>query len=408
MLHSDKMKELIKKLILFIIMPFVGFLESFKRPWSSASRKIMFLWFVVFGMCFTPINKHADSWRYVEEFKTESVATDAYFHEQIKEYFENVQSTTTRDIYVVVMTYIVSRVTNNYHVFYMALAFVFAFFYVKSMKFIIPLPHKRYEQFVIPILFCLFCLSNPIYNINGVRFWTAAWIAVFIVFQIIVNKKYIYLLLAPVTILVHASFIIFVILLGLYLVVGQLDGMWRAIYYLSLIFAVISFSPNIDVSSRIQLPVFLLNEIDTYASEEAISNKQFNFQNLPIYAQIFNILPRILINVISLVLLTVSKKNFIERENKNVFRFMIVLLAFANFTFIIPSVGVRFFRMVFPFIIFLLIKQPIIASKYKSLIYLIPFAFLLDIVSWFRNMSEVTSIIDYIAPLPLLLIKYLG
>lgn len=401
------MKDIGKKLILFSVLPFVGFIESFIRPWSLSSRTIIFLWFVVFGICFTPMNKEADSWRYEEEFRINSSATDAHFQEQISDYFHNYQSTQTRDIYIVVMTYLVSRLSTNFHFFFMALAFVFAFFYVKSMKFIVPLPNTRYDQYVVPILFFLFCLSNPIFNINGVRFWTAAWIAVFIVFQVLVNKKYIYLLLAPATILVHASFVIFVALLGLYFLLGRLDGLWRILFIISLFFAAVSFVPNLYLSSSIPLPIFLENEVNSYASDTAIADKQLVFQELPMYAQILNILPRILINAIAIVLMLSRKKINGNEENKRIMRYMIVLLTFVNFTFVIPSVGVRFFKMVFPLIVFLLIKQPEVTAKYKYMVYLLPFAFVLDIIYWFRHMADVTSLVDYIAPLPYLLVHYL-
>ena len=400
------MKRIGEKLILFFVLPFAGFLESFVKPWSSSSRTIIFLWFVVFGMCFTPTNKDADSWRYAEEFKVESRASSAQFHQQISDYFNNYQTTSTKDIYIVAMTFFVSRFTGNPHVFFMMLAFVFAFFYVKSMKFITPVFTEKYEKSVVHLLFLLFCLSNPMFNINGVRFWTAAWISVFVLFQVLVNKKYLYLLLAPATILVHASFVIFVALLGIYFLAGYLDRVWRIIFIISLFFAAFSVVPSFHLTG-IPLPVFFESEIEAYASDSAIMEMQSAYQDMPMYAHVVNFLPRFFINVLAVLLLLKEDEIFKNQERKRVMRMMLVLLSFANVTFSIPSVGVRFFRLVFPLLIYLLIKTPSFVNRHKVVVYLFPLAFIVEIVYWFRHMAMVTTITDYITPLPLLMYHYL-
>ena len=400
------MKRIGEKLILFLVLPFAGFLESFVKPWSSSSRTIIFLWFVAFGMCFTPTNKDADSWRYAEEFKVESRASSAQFQQQISDYFNNYQTTSTKDIYIVAMTFLVSRFTGNPHVFFMMLALVFAFFYVKSMKFITPIFTEKYEKFVVPLLFLLFCLSNPMFNINGVRFWTAAWISVFVLFQVLVNRNYLYLLLAPATILVHASFVIFVALLGIYFLVGYLDKVWRVIFIISLFFAALSVVPSFQLTG-IPLPAFFESEMEAYASDAAIMEMQSAYQDMSLYAQVLNILPRVFINVLVVLLLFKEDEIFKNQERKRVMRMMLVLLSFVNITFSIPSVGVRFFRLVFPLLIYLLIKTPSFVNRYKVVVYLFPLAFIVEIVYWFRHMAMVTTITDYISPLPSLMYQYL-
>lgn len=401
------MKQLGSKIFLFVIAPFLSFLHSFSKPWSPSSRVIIFLWFVTFGLCFTPSNKDADSWRYAEEFKIESRSTGAQFEEQISDYFHNYQTTSTRDIYIVTMTYVISRVSSNIHLFFMALAFVFAFFYVGSMKFVTPLPKEKYDTLVIPILFLLFCLSNPIFNINGVRFWTAAWVAIYVLFNVLVHKRYMYLFLAPVTVLIHASFVIFIIILAVYFLLGRIHKLWIVLFIISLFFAILSLGPTYDLGGLASMPLFMESEMDAYASDSAIMDKQLAFQNLPLYARILNMLPRIIINTI-LVLLFIKRKEISNKqEDYGIFDFMIVLMTFVNFTFVIPSVGVRFFRLVLPFLVFVLIQNPSFVKQYKVLIYCLPIAFSVEILYWFRNMASVTSIIDYIAPFPYLLIHYL-
>ena len=63
------------KFMLFFLNPFISAIESLKNIRDGVSHRILYLWFLVFGIGFCAMNKTADSFRYVEDFMVESQYT---------------------------------------------------------------------------------------------------------------------------------------------------------------------------------------------------------------------------------------------------------------------------------------------------------------------------------------------
>ena len=82
------------------------------------------------------------------------------------------------DFYQPILTYLVSRVTDNAHVLFAVFAAVFGFFYSRNVWYILDkLPNSKQGIFIVlTILFFLIC---PITQINGVRMWTALHVYVY-------------------------------------------------------------------------------------------------------------------------------------------------------------------------------------------------------------------------------------
>ena len=404
------MNKLFEKLLLFIINPFVGFLESFRSPQKHNSRVIIYLWFIAFGFCFVPESENVvnsgDATRYAMDFRDAQTYTTQNYLNDINDYFNNNLTTDTRDLYTLTLNFVVSRFTDNFHWLFMVFAIVFGFFYVKSMIFVIPNDNEKFLPLIIPILFLLFCFSNPIYNINGVRFWTAAWVAVYIMFQVLVNKKYIYLLLLPVTYLIHAGFIFFIIVFLIYLFSRKFHSFWNIAFIVSLFFTASSLVSEFAGFSSL-LPENLQRFMTYYASEDIIAEKMQAQESLPMYARILNLLPRIILNIlVALCLFNRDKLNETNRS-KEVLEFLVVLMSIVNITLSIPSVGVRFIRLAIPFIVYLFVANPWISKKYSTVIYLIPIAFSYEILYWVRRMISISEWYLYLLPLPGSFIHYL-
>ncbi len=404
------MKQTVWKFLLFIANPFLGFLESFRSPQKHNSRVIIYLWFVLFGFCFVPesesVENAGDATRYAIDFKDAQMETRWSFVRDFKDYFTNNNTTETRDLYTLILNYIVSRFTSNYHWLFMLFAVVFGFFYVKSMKFIIPPKGASFPLFVFPILFLLFCISNPIFNINGVRFWTATWIAVYLLFQVLVNKNYIYLILAPITYLIHAGFIFFVLVLLLFFFFRRFHGFWNIAFIISLFFTAASFVDVFDDYTYL-LPANLQRFMMYYADEEIIAEKLQAQGSLPLYARVLRLLPRIILNVLVAICLVNRKKLSEEYHSGRVLDFLVVLMCVVNITLSIPSVGVRFIQMAVPFIVYLFVVNSDLTKRFSSLVYFVPIAYSYEVLYWVRHMISISEWYLYVLPLPLSIIHYL-
>ena len=172
------------KILLFFISPIISAITSLKDIRDGVSHKFLYAWFIIFGIGFCAVNEAADSFRYVHSFIIESGYSLSQYLSEIKYYF-TFQSH-IKDIYTLTINFFVGRFTDNYHWTFLIYAIVFGYFYIKSISLF--LRHNKVKNYVFYALLFIFCYSNPIFNINGVRFWTAAWIGVYVALNSIFFK----------------------------------------------------------------------------------------------------------------------------------------------------------------------------------------------------------------------------
>lgn len=122
------------------------------------------------------------------------------------------------DIYQPVVTYFVSRLTGEGHILYLIFGLVFGFFYSRNVWYILDkIPHQ------IPkcswILIAMFFLVCPIWNVSGVRMWTALHVFAYGALQYLWennNKKLIWCAVTP---FIHFSFMLPLAVIVMYWVI---------------------------------------------------------------------------------------------------------------------------------------------------------------------------------------------
>lgn len=390
------------RLLLFFISPFAAFILALNSLKSKFSFTIIFLFFVLFGLTFIAQNKSADSYRYIEDFNSyKHVSTSQYIND-LKAFFTF--ESDIKDIYTISSYYLVSRITANYHILMSLWAIVFSFFFLKAFRFFVDRPEFK-KSLVVSLLAFLFIYSNNIFNINGVRFYTAAWIAVYAIFEIVVNKNYKFILLALITPLIHLSYITFVGVLLTYILTIKYDKFWAIIFFIS--FFVSEISIVLIQNTNQFLPPILQNMIWNYMDESNLNERLSSVENLPLYAKILNSLPHYFIN--ALMFLFVFKAKYIKSfpETRNVFIFLLIWLSFTNFTMAIPSFGGRFIQLSIPLLMYLCLVLYSRIPLLRKIIYLIPIVFSYSILYWVRNMITVTDPFLLISIFPHILFKNL-
>lgn len=403
---KEKDNLLGRKFVFFLIWPFGAFLHSLRTPQLHSSRIIFYLWFIVFGLCFLPVNEEADSYQYAQEFAMSKNMSVNSYESEVGKFFTNRYDTGVKDLYVLTNIFVVSRVTNNVHVLFMVFAMVFGFFYVKSIKYSVGSEKSSRNDWIFYILFGWLCMSNPIFNINGVRFWTAAWMGVYIMFRYLINMDYKVLFLLPLLYFVHSSFIVFIAIFFVYLFVGRYHKAWNVIFVISLFFSGLSFLPMISDYVMDYLPHNLQFMLQYYSSEEYMSNKAEKMETLSGLAQFFLNLPKIARNLIVIICLLNREKIVKDKSTGRVLEFTIVLLSLTNIISTIPSAG-RFLSMVIPFLVYILISSYQFSKQYKWVIYSIPIMYFYSLYIWLLNMMWATSLSIYFTPLPVHIIRYL-
>ena len=396
-------KSVGSNLILFFLNPFLSAIVSLKNIRDGVSHRILYLWFLVFGIGFCAMNEAADSFRYVEEFMMESQYTWGRYLLEVKEWatFES----NIKDIYTLTVNVLVGKFTSNYHWTYLIYAAVFGFFYIKSLK--IFLKHQMVKkEIVFYALLFMFCYSNPIFNINGVRFWTAAWIGVYVAVNLFVERKYRMIPLLILLPLVHGSSVIWVVIMLAAIILSRFQKVTIGLYLASSFVSAVSYL-NILNDYSYMLPQFMQNQIWSYTeSEMALERMAGISQYGAAYADFLIALPGYF-QILLCILLILNRREI--NRNKEAGVLMTVTLALAaitNFLSGIPSMG-RFQTFVIPFLVIVWSMNHDVLKKYDKVFYAIPILYAYSLLYWYRNMSSVTELYLYIFPAPLTAINYL-
>ena len=391
------------KAILFILNPFISAIFSLKDIRDGVSHRFLYLWFLIFGIGFCAISEVADSFRYVEKFMIEHNYTWSQYMMEINEYFTF--ESNIKDIYTLTVNFFVGRFTNNYHWTYFIYAAVFGFFYIKSLKIFLRHNHVSNNIVFYALLF-MFCYSNPIYNINGVRFWTAAWIGVYVALSVFVEKDYKKLPLLILLPLVHGSSVIWVVIMAIALLLSRFQNITIGLFIASSFVSAVSYL-NIMNDYSYLLPQFLQNQIWSYTeSEMALKRLSGVSQYGKAYADFLIALPGYFQILLSYLLILNRKEINRDKRAGYVLTIMLALAAITNFLSGIPSMG-RFKALVIPMLVIVWAYNYRILKKYDKYFNVVPFIYAYSLLYWYRRMSAISELYLYIFPAPLTVIKYL-
>lgn len=259
--------------ILTLIFPFGGLIYTLShwREWWAKNAfwlACIYLGAVqIFCMEGTILGVSGDGGRYVlmlmEMYNNPSISVFSIFSD-----FLDSSNKNTVDLYQLLMTLLVSRITDNGHVLFAVFACVFGFFYSRNIWYILEkLPNRRFGYLV--ILVSLYFLTCPITQINGVRMWTALHVFTYGMMPYLLEhdkSKMWWVLLTP---LIHFSYLYVVIFaLAFYLIPFRLKTNAGWLLYLSIVFFIATlfvFSLNMSAVGDV------INEYAAESHEERLS-----------------------------------------------------------------------------------------------------------------------------------------
>lgn len=383
-------------IILLLISPILGFLDAFQNLKSRQSLITIFLFCLCFGFCFSVGTERyegsGDGISMRIEFEDNKDISTSQFFDTISEYFEF--DTGVQDIYIITISFLVGRFTDNYHFFFLTLAFIFAFFQLQCLKYFVRETNYRYSIICI-LLTCLF-LWNNIFNINGARFWTASWIAIFCVFKIFYDKKWKYILLALCLPMVHASFAVFPIIIGIAYLFKKYKNPLIIVFCISWAFSFFATDFNIPAFNNIELPFAISRKMDFYTDQDYINSLSqgtgFYWVNI-----LFKFLSRNFIELL-ILLIALNERYIKDMKSLNIVRFTYVLAIIANFGMIVPTFGGRFFTANYALVAYSFLVT-IGDTKYKQLIYALPFVWFMNLFYLYKDVSSVLDLGFILSPI---------
>ena len=246
------------------------------------------------------------------------------------------------DYYQVILTWFVSLFTDNGHVLFACFAAVFGFFYSRNMWYVLNRISSIENKTILVFVFLLF-LTCPIWQINGVRMWTAAHIFMYALLPYMWegDKRRLYWLIAVP--FVHFSFLFFVILSVVFVLLPERIIIKSRILKCGLIslFSVSLVAGAVKVDSVVNMleqysPDSYLDRIETYTRESSFERvsegkKQLNWyvtasSNISFWAS-------------NILLLLLALKSSVNGKSRRLLYYCLLISSIANIAKHIPSGG---------------------------------------------------------------------
>jgi hypothetical protein len=359
-----------------LLWPFGAFISSIYRFRKPEAKTIFWLFCVYFGFSFVipeDFAGAADSARYATAL-IEMHARTVSFENLLNALYDPAIGFV--DVYQPLATWLISIFTDDPKWLFSLFGGVFGFFYAQNIWLL--LKHVNIKVTLVLFLFILgYALTNPIWNINGVRMWTAAQMFLYgILLYFMENRKTSGIIWLTVSILFHYSFLFPVGVFFLYLFLPESLMVYLIFYLLA---AFINEINLVTVRESLSfLPDVFQPRVDAYTNlDYALSIKEKALQSAW-HVRFAQLASRIVIY--SWVIVVFFSQRYWHDDSKRilkkVFAFALFIGGWANIAALVPAGG-RFLIItngLFYFIFVLSLIQPKIMFKFKTIrMFTIPF-----------------------------------
>lgn len=188
------------------------------------------------------------------------------------------------DIYALVLSFIVSRFTENPRWFWGFASLIFSYTFINFINSFKVYLGWTADSIVQKILFFTLVFIVPFYvGVTGIRFWPALFIFVTYALNFLNKKDFKYFLLASSSILFHYSFLFPSLLLLLIFFLPNSRYIFRIIFFVSLLIALVSSTTGSLAYFRASSDYFeetaVESSIDAYSNEEVLESRKIKYQN---------------------------------------------------------------------------------------------------------------------------------
>jgi len=252
-------------ILLFLIWPFVAFLLSFKEYKKSWAKNLVWLFVVFYGFTFVILDEGMDS-----NVNREIFLNYASADYSLGDFLSTLYSESGKvDVLQDLISFTVSKITDNYHVLFGVFGLIFGFFYSRNIWYLLDRSLPELKKINIILIVC-FTIIVAFWQINGFRFWTATHIFIFGILPYLYEKKNKFIWVSLLSVFVHFSFIIPVSILFIYLLLR--NRMHIYFYFFLITFFLIEIDISIIRDNLSYMPDLFFDRTVGYLNEEYKSN----------------------------------------------------------------------------------------------------------------------------------------
>lgn len=205
-------------LLISILFPILSLIDGIQNIRNKTGRNVLVLFITFFGyqliynVAGVEFGEGADCARYAVVFKWAANLNDVSF----MEFFSQLDSHDNVDYFNPILLYLVSRFTDNPHIYFMIYALIFASFYIRNIQMLLWQCSVSQEK-LWKLLFMATCFILSVNDFGGIRMPLAFQVFLYGVFKYVFYNKKSGLIWVGATLLIHYSMFAFVIFFFVFL-----------------------------------------------------------------------------------------------------------------------------------------------------------------------------------------------
>ena len=345
-LEPNDAKELVIKLVLFVICPFAAFLGSLLRPTSKSSFVIYFLFGILFCWHMDPagLTEYDDYMGIRDEFLAYKYSM-ADFLEKFVGYI-TLQGK-ERDLYSVFLNTFTRIFSSNFHLYFAIASIPYLIFSLASVR-------KLTESEEFPrcgiyalLIILLFVIPRDIVTVQNPRYTTAVWISMWGFLNYFdrskSNWKW-YAIPIILSVVLHTGLLPMVLVFLMAIIVPLPVKKIELIFFVSIPFSFFSYELFASINYSF-LPSFLSHWIQSYLSDEMYAKLILNKGRSGFFwiTQLFSYISYVAYFLIPIMMMKYKEQILQNSEIGKLYPFYILLFSVTNFIRMLPTIGVRYF-----------------------------------------------------------------
>ena len=345
-LEPNDAKELVIKLVLFVICPFAAFLGSLLRPTSKSSFVIYFLFGILFCWHMDPagLTEYDDYMGIRDEFLAYKYSM-ADFLEKFVGYI-TLQGK-ERDLYSVFLNAFTRIFSSNFHLYFAIASIPYLIFSLASVR-------KLTESEEFPrcgiyalLIILLFVIPRDIVTVQNPRYTTAVWISMWGFLNYFdrskSNWKW-YAIPIILSVVLHTGLLPMVLVFLMAMIVPLPVKKIELIFFVSIPFSFFSYELFASINYSF-LPSFLSHWIQSYLSDEMYAKLILNKGRSGFFwvTQLFSYISYLAYFLIPIMMMKYKEQILENSEIGKLYPFYILLFSITNFIRMLPTIGVRYF-----------------------------------------------------------------
>lgn len=345
-LEPNDAKELVIKLVLFVIWPFAAFLGSLLRPTSKSSFVIYFLFGILFCWHMDPagLTEYDDYMGIRDEFLAYKYSM-ADFLEKFVGYI-TLQGK-ERNLYSVFLNAFTRIFSSNFHLYFAIASIPYLIFSLASVR-------KLTESEEFPrcgiyalLIILLFVIPRDIVTVQNPRYTTAVWISMWGFLNYFdrskSNWKW-YAIPIILSVVLHTGLLPMVLVFLMAMIVPLPVKKIELIFFVSIPFSFFSYELFASINYSF-LPSFLSHWIQSYLSDEMYAKLILNKGRSGFFwvTQLFSYISYLAYFLIPIMMMKYKEQILENSEIGKLYPFYILLFSITNFIRMLPTIGVRYF-----------------------------------------------------------------